>query len=207
MLSAWLSAYAKPGQVTAAVWEDPPLFAAELTPAYGQGMRQCVGPLWALYAKWLGDQWSIGDWAGLQRAAPAELPGWIAQLFFGRAAAAAAGDGPPQNLREYDPEWARAFWAGTVSASCDHARMIAATRVPVLFTHHFRTIDPGTGHLIGAISDEQALHVRRLVTEEAGQPFEYRSFPDQPHAMHQADPRLYATTVTDWAEENHYADR
>jgi hypothetical protein len=40
--------------------------------------------------------------------------------------------------------------------------------------------------------------VRRLVTD-AGQPFEYRSFPEQPHAMHQADPQLYARTVTEWA--------
>jgi len=197
VLAAWLSAYARPGQVIAAVWEDPPLFASELTPLYGPGMRQCVGPLWALYAKWLGDQWSVGDWDGLLRAAPAELPGWAAGLILGRLADGAA-DGPPQNLREYDPEWGRAFWTGAVTANCDHTRMIAATRVPVLFTHHFRTIDPATGHLIGAIADEQAEQVRRLVTE-AGQPFEYRSFPDQPHAMHQADPALYAATVIDWA--------
>jgi pimeloyl-ACP methyl ester carboxylesterase len=196
VLAAWLSAYARPGQIIAAVWEDPPLFSSELTPAYGPAMRQCVGPLWALYAKWLGDQWSIGDWAGLLRAAPSELPGWAAGLLFGRRNDAAAG--PPQNLREYDPEWARAFWTGTVTANCDHARMVAAARVPVLFTHHFRLLDADTGSLIGAISDEQAGHVRRLVTG-AGQPFEYRSFPDQPHAMHQADPQLYARTVTDWA--------
>jgi hypothetical protein len=43
-----------------------------------------------------------------------------------------------------------------------------------------------------------AEHVRQLVTD-AGQPFEYRSFPEQPHAMHRADPQLYARTVTDWA--------
>jgi pimeloyl-ACP methyl ester carboxylesterase len=195
VLAAWLSAYARPGQVIAAVWEDPPLFSSELTPAYGPGMRQCIGPLWALYAKWLGDQWSVGDWEGLLRAAPSELPGWAAGLF-GRMNDAAAG--PPQNLREYDPEWARAFWTGTVTANCDHARMIAAARVPVLFTHHVRVIDPATGNLIGAISDEQVEHVRQLVTD-AGQPFEYRSFPEQPHAMHQADPRLYARTVTEWA--------
>jgi pimeloyl-ACP methyl ester carboxylesterase len=196
VLAAWLSAYARPGQIIAAVWEDPPLFSSELSPLYGPGIRQCVGPLWALYAKWLGDQWSVGDWAGLLRAAPTELPGWAARLMFGRAPDGAAG--PPQNLREYDPEWARAFSTGTVSVNCDHARMVAATRVPVLFTHHFRTIDAATGHLIGAIADEQAEQVRRLVTE-AGQPFEYRSFPTQPHAMHQADPQLYASTVIDWA--------
>jgi pimeloyl-ACP methyl ester carboxylesterase len=195
VLAAWLSAYAGSGQIIAAVWEDPPLFSSELTPAYGPGMRQCIGPLWALYAKWLGDQWSIGDWAGLVRAAPTELPGWAAGLL-GRMNDAAAG--PPQNLREYDPEWARAFWTGTVTANCDHARMIAAARVPVLFTHHFRVIDAGTGSLIGAISDGQVEQVRRLVTG-AGQPFEYRSFPEQPHAMHQADPQLYARTVAEWA--------
>lgn len=196
VLAAWLSAYARPGQVIAAVWEDPPLFSSELTPAYGPAMRQCIGPLWALYAKWLGDQWSIGDWEGLVRAAPSELPGWAAGLLFGRMHDAAAG--PPQNLREYDPEWARAFWTGTVTANCDHARMIAAARVPVLFTHHFRLIEADTGNLIGAISDGQVEQVRRLVTA-AGQPFEYRSFPEQPHAMHQADPQLYARTVTEWA--------
>lgn len=195
VLAAWLSAYARPGQIIAAVWEDPPLFSSELTPAYGPAMRQCIGPLWALYAKWLGDQWSVGDWEGLLRAAPSELPGWAAG-FFGRANDAVVG--PPQNLREYDPEWARAFWTGTVTANCDHARMIAAARVPVLFTHHFRAVDAATGNLIGAISDDQVEHVRQLVTE-AGQPFEYRSFPDHPHAMHQADPQLYARTVTEWA--------
>jgi pimeloyl-ACP methyl ester carboxylesterase len=180
VLAAWLSAYARPGQVIAAVWEDPPLFSSELTPLYGPGMRQCVGPLWALYAKWLGDQWSVGDWAGLLRAAPSELAEWAAGLLLGRMTDAAAG--PPQNLREYDPEWARAFWTGTVTANC--------------------------------IADEQAEQVGRLVTE-AGQPFEYRSFPEQPHPMHQADPPLYARTVIDWAtsvlaeraEEDSRADR
>lgn len=46
--------YAKPGQIRAVILEDPPLFAAR--------------------AKWLGDQWSIGDYAGLMRALPTELP-------------------------------------------------------------------------------------------------------------------------------------
>ena len=33
-------------------------------------------------------------------------------------------DEPPQNLKEYDPEWGRSFWTGTVAASCDHERML-----------------------------------------------------------------------------------
>jgi pimeloyl-ACP methyl ester carboxylesterase len=105
---------------------------------------------------------------------------------------------PPQNLKEYDPEWGRAFWTGTVAASCDHELMLANVRVPVLFTHHFRQIDEATGALMGAISDLQAARARELV-ESAGQPFEYQSFPQMTHSMHGADPALFARTVTQWA--------
>ena len=35
VLSAWLSAYARPGQVIAAVYEDPPLFASEVDTSCG----------------------------------------------------------------------------------------------------------------------------------------------------------------------------
>ena len=38
-------------------------------------------------------------------------------------------DEPPQKLKEYDPEWGRAFWAGTVGASCDHERMLRNVKV------------------------------------------------------------------------------
>ena len=74
----------------------------------------------------------------------------------GGTAATAVRGGPPQNLKEYDPEWARAFIEGTVAQSCPHERMLAQVKVPVLFTHHSRAIDPSTGQLVGAISDLQA---------------------------------------------------
>jgi hypothetical protein len=62
VLSCWLSAYALPGQLRGAVLEDPPLFASELTPAVGHSVRQTiVGPIFERMAKYLGDQWSIGD--------------------------------------------------------------------------------------------------------------------------------------------------
>jgi pimeloyl-ACP methyl ester carboxylesterase len=201
VLSAWLSAYARPGQVRAAVYEDPPLFASETTPACGPSIRQAIGPVFALRSKYLGDQWSIGDWAGMQAAAPAELPGPVAaalKAMATRTGGAAAPSEPPQNLREYDPEWGRAFWSGTVAASCDHARMLAGVRVPVLFTHHFRKVDPETGTLMGAISDLQAGRVRELVAA-AGQEIRYESFPDMAHSMHGQDPGLFARTVTQWA--------
>ena len=200
VLAAWLSAYAKPAQVRGAVYEDPPLFASETNPACGPSIRQGMGPVFAVWSKWLGDQWSVGDWAGSLRAIPREVP---PVLLGGLAAMADAQSPPPgaelpQNLREYDPEWARAFVTGTVGAGCDHAAMLASVRVPVLFTHHFRRVDPATSHLLGAIADQQADRVRQLV-EAAGQPFTYRSFPEMPHSMHGSDPELYARTVTDWA--------
>lgn len=192
VLSAWLSAYAPPGLVRACCYEDPPLFASEVSPAVGPSIRQTIGPIFAMYAKYLGDQWAVGDWAGFVANRKDELPTWMTAM------GSPPADGPPQNLKEYDPEWGRAFWTGAVSASCDHARMLKAVKVPVLFTHHFRQVDPATGTLMGAISDVQVAKVRELI-EAAGQPFEYRSFPQMGHAMHSIDPSLFAATLTEWA--------
>jgi pimeloyl-ACP methyl ester carboxylesterase len=200
ILSAWLSAYAKPGQIRAAVWEDPPLFSSQTTPAIGQSIHQAIGPVFAAWNKWLGDQWSIGDWAGLMRAFPTEIP---MPMLVNLAAMippdenAGPADGVPQNLREYDPEWGRAFVSGTATASCDHAAMLSRVHVPVLFTHHFRTVDEQTGRLVGASSDLQANRVREIVTA-TGNRIDYRSFPDMPHSMHEHDPKLFTETVVEW---------
>jgi pimeloyl-ACP methyl ester carboxylesterase len=193
VLSAWLSAYARPGQIRGAHYEDSPLFSSEVGPACGQSIRQGVGAMFALWSKYLGDQWSVGDWDGMVAAAPRELPAWLGALF-----SSTVGAAPPQNLKEYDPEWARAFWTGTVAASCDHARMLASVKVPVLLTHHFRVVEETTGVLMGALSDLQAAHARALI-ESAGQTVEYRSFPEMGHAMHQEDPKLFAATLVEWA--------
>src|SRR5215471_7381758 len=48
VIAAWLSAYARPGQVVGAYYEDPPLFSSEVRPAVGQGIRQAIGPIFAL---------------------------------------------------------------------------------------------------------------------------------------------------------------
>jgi pimeloyl-ACP methyl ester carboxylesterase len=203
VLSAWLSAYARPGQVRGAVYEDPPLFASELIPSCGPSIRQSIGPVFALRNKWLGDQWSIGDWDGMQAAAAAELPASIAAALKAMAVTTGAGttpdlSQPSQNMKEYDPEWGRAFYFGTVAASCDHARMLASVRAPVLFTHHFRAVDGETGRLMGAISDLQAGRVREIIAA-AGQPVKYVSFPHMAHSMHGQDPALFARTVAEWS--------
>jgi len=194
VLSAWLSAYAKPGQVLAAHYEDPPLFASEVSPSCGHSVRQSIGPLFALWSKYLGDQWSIGDWDGMLAAAPHELPPWLANL-----ASGLAGPEPPQHLKEYDPEWGRAFWTGSVGAGCDHARMLSRVKVPVLLTHHFRHVDESTGFVMGALSDLQAARVRELIAA-CGRAVDYRSFPAMGHAMHQQDPRLFTDTLFDWVD-------
>jgi len=195
VLAAWLSAYAKPGQVVGAYYEDPPLFASEVRPAVGQGIRQSIGPLFALMAKYLGDQWSVGDWDGMVAAVPDELPAWMGMV----AGAFGMGEGgPPQPLKEYDPEWGRAFWTGTFYGSGDHERMLGSVKVPVLFTHHLRIIDEATGALMGASSDLQVSRVRQLITN-AGQPFAYVSLPSAPHPLHSHDPQLYVDTLTTWA--------
>jgi pimeloyl-ACP methyl ester carboxylesterase len=190
VLSAWMSAYAPPGMVRGSHYEDPPLFSSELTPPFGPGIRQTVpGQSFALMARYLGDQWSVGDWAGFQRASAG-----------GRAVSAGnpATSEPPQNMKEYDPEWARSFYDGTAAQSCNHQQMLRRVKVPVLFTHHRRAVDPNTGMLLGAISDFQAQKVKELV-EGASQRFEYLSLPDAAHAMHQADPERFVGVLRPWA--------
>ena len=192
LLSAWLSAYAKPGQVIAANYEDPPFFSSETAPVVGPAISQSMGALFGLWARYLGDQWSVGDWDGFIDAAPRELAGWQAQV-----ALALGADDPPQNLREYDPEWGKAFMTGTFSASCPHQVMLSHVKVPVLFTHHFRAIDDASGSLIGACTDEQARRVVELV-ENTDQSITYQSFPTMGHAMHGQDPALFARTLIEW---------
>ena len=44
VLTAWLSAYAKPGQVVAAHYEDPPLFSSELLPSVAKASARASDP-------------------------------------------------------------------------------------------------------------------------------------------------------------------
>ncbi|GAA0921716.1 hypothetical protein GCM10009559_04790 [Pseudonocardia zijingensis] len=188
VLAAWLSADAMPGQIRGALCEDPPLFASELVPECGPSIRQAVGPLFALLRDHLGDQWSVGDWAGFRKAVAAAPPG----------VAFPTDDEAPQNLKEYDPEWARAFVEGSVAANCPHGRLLRQVKTPVLLTHHVRRVDPETGTLIGALSDQQAARARQLM-EEAGVRVDYESLPDAAHIMHQADPSTYTKILKRWA--------
>ncbi|AQA02823.1 alpha/beta hydrolase [Mycobacterium sp. MS1601] len=196
VIAAWLSAFAAPGQVRAALYEDPPLFSSQTTPAVGQSIRQGVGAVFRIWHKWLGPQWSIGDYAGMQAAMGRELPEWMLRMQLAAGASNNAGE-PPQNLLEYDPEWGDAFVSGRVALNCDHEAMLQQVKVPVLFTHHFHYVDPDTGNLLGAISEQQVNHVRKLV-EGTGNSFTLREFPEMPHSMHGTAPATYVATLTEW---------
>lgn len=198
-IASWLCAFAKPGQVIAGVWEDSPFFSSETNPATGPSVHQGMGLTFETWNKYLGDQWSIGDWEGMQRAIPQVMPLTTLQGLR-RMFPMPPGErpvGPSQNMKEYDPEWGKAFVSGSATASCDHENMISNVKVPILVTHHFRQVDEHTGRLTGGMTDFQAKRVVELV-EQAGQPVTYRSFPEMGHAMHRQDPQLFADTVNEW---------
>lgn len=191
VIAAWLAAYAPPGLVHAAVLEDAPLFTSELTPARGSGIHQtAVGYLFKLFSTYLGDQWSVGDWRSMLAAAPSLVPDWMLGWI-------PTSEEPPQNLKEFDPEGARAFLTGTATANCSQEKILQSINTPVLFTHHFRSIDPATEIVQGATTDRQVGYARSLV-EKAGQRFDYRSLPDKGHGLHEDEPVLYASIVKEW---------
>ncbi|MBF9315259.1 alpha/beta fold hydrolase [Mycobacteroides chelonae] len=201
LLAAWLAAYAKPGQIRGAYLEDPPLFASELTPACGPGIKQGIlGPLFASWAKWFGDQWSIGHWEDWRNTLPHELPDSLkpkAADILDFLGINNDDSDPPQHLKEYDPELCRMIIEGRFFSGCDHERLLSDIRNPILLSHHFRAIDPEHGLLVGAMADVQAQFAASLIAA-SGSPLVHKDFPDAEHAMHDADPHLYAETLIEW---------
>ena len=197
VVAAWLSAYAPPGMIRGTHYEDPPLFSSEINPAYGPSIREGAGPVFELYSMYLGDQWRVGDWEGMLEAAPDFLPAARLETF--QAGYEKFKTYPPRNMKEYDPEWGKAFLSGSVSASCDHARMLTRVKCPVLFTHHMWRIDETTGGPAGAATIRQIDQVEALV-KKAGQSFTRITIPDMGHNMHLQDPELFVRTLVKWAK-------
>ncbi|MFG2803440.1 alpha/beta hydrolase [Streptomyces pseudovenezuelae] len=200
IVTAYVAAYGKPGLVRGAILEDPPLFSSQAAPPYGPGMMQTLGPIFALWAKWLGPQWSIGDWTGMVKAAPTELPAFLRpgigfMMGDGNPEAGASAT-PVQHLKEYDPEWAHAWVTDTANAGVDHATLLAQVKTPVLLTHHFHMTDPDTGRLMGAMTGIQAAQARRLL-ESSGQQVTFTEL-DAPHTMHDPMAQQYTDVITEW---------
>ncbi len=194
VMAAWLSAYSMPGQIRAAICEDAPLFSSELTPAFGHGIRQHeVGVMFQQWNRHLGDQWSVGDWDGLVRAIDEGEGSLSSDMLFPDPTE------PPQNIKEYDPEWARSFYEGKVAMNCPHDTMLRKAKTPVLITHHMRQVHPDTGVLgPGALTEAQAMRAKQLI-ESAGQRCEYQDHPTAMHMMHLFDPDTFTKVVVEWA--------
>ncbi|ACT60255.1 alpha/beta hydrolase [Hirschia baltica] len=191
LLAAWLSAYAMPNQIRAIHCEDAPFFTAEKAPLYGHAIQQAAGPIFSLMSKFLGDQWSINNWEGLKAAQakdthPANK--MISQV-----------EQPPQHLKEYDPEWGRAFIEGKFNLNSPHHTLLSDIKTPMLYTHHMRFEDPQTGLLIGATSDFQASKIKEIALK-TGNSFELIDAPDAFHSMHEADPQRFVDILTSWIE-------
>jgi len=194
VMAAWLAAYAMPGQIRGAICEDGPLFASELVPSFGHNVRQHeVGAMFEMWHRFLGNQWSVGDWDGFVQASAKSSVAVMAKNMFPEPAE------PPQFMKEYDPEWAGAFYNGTVAVNCPHDVMLAQVKVPMLITHHMRSVDPESGVLgPGAMTDAQVRRAISLV-ESAGRRCDYQDHPTAMHMMHQFHPELFAKVVGAWA--------
>jgi len=158
------------------------MFSSEVNPAYGPSIRQRAIATFEILSTYLGNQWCVGDWEGAREASRNTL----------------AAE-PPQNMKEYDPEWAKAFVTGSVGASCDHAQMLTHVKCPILFTHHLSRIDQETGKLEGAATTYQVDQVEKLI-KKTGQPFTRIEIPQMGHQMHGLDPALFVRTVVDWVK-------
>ncbi len=189
VLAAWLAAFALPGQIRAAVAEDAPFFASELNSKVGHTIRQAAGHIFVNWRDYLGDQWSVGDYKGFLAAMKSSEIPMLRQVPLPEEA--------PQNLVEYDPEWGRAFYEGTVAQTCPHDYMLSQVKVPMLVTHHARMIDEATAGLVGAMSDLQVSKAVEMI-RATGVSVDVVDLPEAPHILHQLVPHQYVEIVKRW---------
>ena len=106
VLSAWLSAYAKPGQVVAVGLRGPAAVRVRGPAGHRPGpsarasarCSTCGAPTSATSGR-------SGRGTRCARRSATHLPEHMSFI--------PVPEEPPQNLKEYDPEWGRPFWTGT----------------------------------------------------------------------------------------------
>ena len=129
---------------------------------------------------------------GRRRAARAAGAGWRA------LSRAMAGAEPPQNLKEYDPEWGRAFWTGTRRREL-RPRADAVEREGARAAHP--PLPQGRRHdrtCSGALSDAAGRARPRARHARRGQPSTTSRSPRWATRMHGQDPQLFTETVVAW---------
>ena len=73
-VAAWLSAFAKPGQIRASVWEDTPIFASEANPSCGHSIHQGIGPVFALWTSGSATSGRLATSRGCRRLSRSRYP-------------------------------------------------------------------------------------------------------------------------------------
>ena len=185
VLSAWLSAYAKPGpghrrRTTRTRRCSPPRSTPRCRPGDPPGHRRRCSPSGRSTSATSG---ASATGTAMAAAAPAELPAWIAGLRIGRRSGRAAAE-----LKEYDPEWGRAFWDG-------HRRGSLRPRADARRASRSPCSSPTTS---GMVDERRACSWAPSPTSRPNESassspepaaLRLRSFPTMGHSMHGQDPR------------------
>ena len=190
VLSAWLSAYAKPGQVVAALLRG----SAAVRVGGATGHRARDPPVPSARCSTCGAPTSAtsgrsGRGTRCAKPRPDRLPEWMRGVPDRRRAAA-----EPQGVRpRVGPCLLDRDRRGVVRPRADAAQREG----PVLLTHHMRIVDEATGMLFGAMSDQQAATGAGAARRgrRAGR---VPLVPDVGHSMHGDEPDLYVDTLLDW---------
>ena len=143
VLSAWLSAYAKPGQVHRRGLRGPAAVlvrgATRDRARHPPGHRPDLRPVEHVPRRPVVDRRVGRDARGARRSG---CPDWLTAMPVPRRTAA-----EPQGVR---PRVGTGVLERNASRpSCDHERMLRSVKVPVLLTHHFRIVDEATGDAHG----------------------------------------------------------
>ncbi|MFI6294650.1 alpha/beta fold hydrolase [Nonomuraea sp. NPDC050790] len=212
LVALWCAANL-PAQVAGVILEDAPVFSAEL-PRFRDRDRYVYGGLKHV-ADVLGDpahrdlaEYFRGLTLPVSQTREKRVPDWFISYLSRRIKAFQARhpgrpvDIPyfPRRLRlllkclsMYDPDFARAFVDGRFYDGLDHAEALTRVSCPMLVLHGDWRRLPGHG-LIGAMDDDDAARIRRLVPHS-----HYRRIHAN-HVIHMYEPRRYVEAVTAFLE-------
>ncbi|GAB7193571.1 alpha/beta hydrolase [Kineococcus sp. NUM-3379] len=209
LVALWCAANV-PGRVRALVLEDAPVFSAEM-PRFRdrdryvyRGLEHAVAALGDLEHRDLTDHLR-GQELPVSETRSRRVPGWFLDLVSRRLQASPDGllheRWLPSTVRRlfaslamFDPDVARAFVDGRVQEGLDHAGALRRVRCPVLLVHADWHRYAAHG-LVGAMDDDDAGHLRRLVPHTR-----YRRVRAN-HVVHRYRPRWFVREVTRFARD------
>lgn len=203
LLAAWLAANA-PGQVSAVILEDPPLFStlperfpqtagydvARVAHAFLGSGETDFAVYYATHASFLDYLGGLKDamltYPVTYRAKHPDrplnywfLPPLLNALF--------------DSLDDYDPRFGQAFYDASWLQGFDQAETLARIRVPAVLIHTNWFID-ARGILMGAMSGEDAARAQALIPD-----VEFHKV-DATHSFHTHKPRQFLKIVLDFTE-------